>query len=191
MSRDTERKAEGVLGGVGNYAPNPQKREAVLRSIGWCFASDANTRFRCGISNAGVAHTLSVALLELTSMARGKGKQVAGSGSGSMPRFVDVALTGDEKAAFKATDWDDESNLRFLSDLVDSGYRVGVAWSGEHQAYTVSMTCRDPESPNAGLCVTSFARTLGMAVALAEFKHKVVTEGVWSEPGSSSGQDFG
>jgi hypothetical protein len=132
-----------------------------------------------GISSASLAHSVGVCLMEMAIMARGKGKDVgAGAGAG-MPAFVDVKLTLDERNTFSAMVVDAPVLVQSLQSLVDEGYRVGCAWSAEHQTYTVSLTCRDDESPNKGLCMTSFAGDLTTAVALAIFKHRNVTKGRW------------
>lgn len=124
-------------------------------------------------------------------MARGNGKGTKAGNTAAMPKFVDVKLSQEQKAQFLKQPWDDVEVIRELQGLCDDGYRVGCSWSGEQQAYTVSLTCRNPDSPNNGLCMTSFARFLSTAVALALFKHRVITEGVWLGDAGSGSEDFG
>lgn len=124
-------------------------------------------------------------------MARGK-KQGTDTANGvGMPRFVDVALSAEDKAAFLAWSPAVGDIVAKLSALCDDGYRVGCSWSGETQAYTVSLTCRDPQSDNKGLCMTSFARDLATAVKLAVFKHEVMTGGVWLSASERDVGEFG
>lgn len=124
-------------------------------------------------------------------MARGRDRQEVKGSAGSMPRFVDVKLDQTQKAAFLEWEWNDAQIIDRIQQLTLTGYRFGCSWSGEQQAYTVSMTCRNEESPNNGLCMTSFARFLKQAMRLALFKHDVVTEGAWILPGTDESGDFG
>lgn len=124
-------------------------------------------------------------------MARGNGKGAAKAQSAAMPKFVDCKLSQDDKAEFLQTNYSDEVLLQALRRLCDDGYRVGCSWSGEQQAYVVSLTCRNSDSANNGLCMTSFARFLNTAVALAVFKHEVITKGNWLGDAGPGSEDFG
>lgn len=124
-------------------------------------------------------------------MARGKGSQSVDNTRASMPKFVDIPLSPECREAFLAWEWDHEGLVVELQRLCDSGYRVGCTWVGESQSYTVSLTCRDSDSVNTGLCMTSFARTLEKAVALAVFKHLYVAEGNWLGVATPPSQEFG
>ena len=109
-----------------------------------------------------------------------------------MPRFVDIRLTVEQRNEFAT--WEKREGpdlITFLQSLADDGYRVGVTWSGEHQAYTVSLTGRKSGGVNEGLCMTSFARTLDTAMWLAIYKHVVVAEGDWLSVGGADMGDFG
>ena len=124
-------------------------------------------------------------------MSRGKGKAVGTASTNAMPRFVDVKLTAEQKADFLSVKERYADSVRWLQDFADDGYRVGVTWSGEHQSYTVSLTCRDEKSPNNGLCMTSFAGDLVTAIALAVYKHCVVTDEQWLSGADSGTEAFG
>lgn len=167
------------------------KSERIRNSMLWCLTSSNEPRRPGGIGPAGLVHTLSVCLLEAEEMARGKSVEVGGKKPVGMPRFVDVLLTAEGRAQFVDWKWDHEQLVCELQRLTDSGYRVGCSWSGETQAYSVSLTCRDETSVNAGLCMTSFAKTLERAIALAVWKHTVYTEGNWLGVASATTDDFG
>lgn len=124
-------------------------------------------------------------------MARGKGTGSASTNVGVMPRFVDVRLSVEEKADFMRRQYTDAELTLELQQLCDSGYRIGCAWSSEQSAYTVSLTCRDDKSPNKGLCMTSFAKTLHTAVALAIYKHRFVADEDWLGAAGPGSEDFG
>lgn len=124
-------------------------------------------------------------------MARGKGQPGKSGQTGAMPRFVDVKLTAEQRTEFVGWERRKGDLVTFLQSMADDGYRVGVSWSGEQQAYTVSLTCRDAENPNNGLCMTSFAKTLSTALWLALYKHLEVTQERWVDGSFESGEEFG
>lgn len=143
------------------------------------------------VSPSGLVHSLGVCLIEDWHMSRGKGKQGEMRAGGGMPRFVDVKLSQEDRKAFLEWHGKQTGLVTHLQCLADDGYRVGVSWSGEHQSYTVSLTGRAEGSANNGLCMTSFAGSLEMALWLALFKHIVVTDGKWDAAGLTDSGDFG
>lgn len=124
-------------------------------------------------------------------MARGGGKGKQTDNTATMPKFVDVKLSQEDKAEFLSLDYDDGFLVTALQSLCDEGYRVGCTWSAETQAYTVSVTCRNSGSPNNGLCMTSFAKNVRQAVGLAVYKHTVLTGGDWLGDAGRGSEDFG
>lgn len=143
------------------------------------------------ITPAGITHSIGVCLIEDWNMARGKTPGRAVSNTTTMPRFVDVKLTQEDREAFISWSRLGGDRVVELQQFADSGYRVGVTWSGEHQAYTVSVTCRDEQSDNNGLCMTSFAGDLRQAIALAWYKHEVVCEFAWKKYAPKPEEAFG
>lgn len=189
--RSVECATLGGLRGVEYHPPNLRRREAITRSIGWCFASSNNPRVRSGISHAGVAHTLAVCLLELDEMARGKGSSASSADKITMPKFVDIKLSVEQRNDFISQKVSDSQLIADLSALCDEGYRIGCSWSGEQQSYVVSMTCRNTASVNSGLCMSSFAKDIRTAVRLSLYKHRVVADEHWLGEGRDSSEDFG
>jgi hypothetical protein len=166
--------------GSGEYTTGADViRAAIHRSLVATLTIGTGPGGRGGLTPSGLAHSVGVCFLEMAIVARGKGKAVgAGAGSG-MPRFVDVKLSQDQRVDFAAKQFSDGELVMALQRLCDAGYRVGCAWNSDSSSYTVSVTCRDSESGNFGLCMTSFASTVHTAVALAVYKHTVVTDGEW------------
>lgn len=167
--------------GLGSVSRPPAEaiRASIAREMRYLLAR-SNEAGRGGyLSPAGLAHSLGVCLIEDWNMSRGKGKAGQGRAATNLPTFVDIKLTEEERENFLTALEDGLDAVKCLQTFADTGYRVGVAWSGEHQSYTVSVTCRDEESPNNGLCMTSFAGKLERAVLLAWFKHEVVCRGDW------------
>lgn len=185
----------GLPGFEGLSSQERPTVEAVRASIGgelrYLLARSIETSRGFGLSPAGLAHSVGVCLIEDFNMSRGKGKQSEGRGNSGLPTFVDVKLSAEEKEAFVAWSRDDVDPVRCLQAFADEGYRVGVSWSGEHQAYTVSVTCRDSDSANSGLCMTSFGRVLPTAVVLAWYKHEVITGRAWRAFEPDLSESFG
>jgi len=153
--------------------------------------SSTESRGGGGITPAGLVHSVGVALLEMAIMSRGAKKTAQEVARSGLPRFVDVKLDHVQKIDFIARTQTADALVVQLQDLCDSGYRIGVTWSGEQQAYTVSLTCRDDKSPNSGCCMTSFAKRLDKAVSLALYKHFVVCGEVWPVGGLPGTEEFG
>lgn len=171
--------------------PAAEKRASLHREMRYLLTISTETSKRGSVTPAGLVHSLGVCLIEDWNMVRGKGDTKGKAGQGGMPRFIDVRLTTEERAEFVRTRDVYADSVRWLRDFTDAGYRVGVSWSGEHQSYTVSVTCRDVGSPNSGLCMTSFAGDLSTAIALAAYKHYVVLEGAWLSAADHQTEPFG
>lgn len=186
------------LGFPGFEGPSPQQRltagaarAGIGRELRYLLTRSAEAGGGFGISPSGLAHSVGVCLIKDFDMSRGKGKQSAGQGGSSLPTFVDVKLSAEERESFLSWSAGDVDPVKCLQAFADEGYRVGVAWSGEHQTYTVSVTCRDTGSENNGLCMTSFGRVLPVAVMLAWYKHEVITERVWRAYEPDAAESFG
>lgn len=191
MSAHTQPFSSVGQGGIQMY-PGASAASAAVRHCLVSLLTISTESGGGGFSTpAGLAHSVGVAFLEMTIMARGAKKTAAEAAQSGLPRFVDVRLTAEEKVEFLRWNCTPTEAVQLLQDLCDDGYRVGCSWSGDSQAYTVSLTCRNPDSPNNGLCMTSFAKELHTAVGLAVYKHTVLTDGTWISPEVSAAGDFG
>lgn len=161
--------------GLGGHNPRASLRREML----YLLTSSRDTGRGNRIPPAGIVHSLGVCLIEDWNMTRGKGKSGQGRAGSGMPVFVDVKLTEADRENFLASLGDGVDAVRVLQSFADDGYRVGVSWVGEQQSYTVSVTCRDEESENNGLCMTSFAGDLTRGILLAWFKHDVLCQRRW------------
>lgn len=174
-----------------NGAGMQNPRASLYREMRYLFASSRKAGGAGWITPTGLAHSLGVCLIEDWHMSRGKGKDAKAGSANALPRFVDVKLTAEQRAEFSSFTLYEGDPVRALQSLADDGYRVGVSWSGEQQAYTISLTCRNSESVNNGMCMTSFAGTLETAVRLAVFKHVVVCNERWVEASFGGNEEFG
>lgn len=166
-------------------------RASIAREMRYLLTISRDASRPYHVREAGVAHSLGVCLIEDYNLARGVGKGSKPGNAATMPRFVDVKLDSEAREQFLEWYSPDADQVRVLQDFADSGYRVGVTWSGEHQSYTVSATCRDTESENNGLCMTAFSGSLPKAIALLWFKHAVVCGYRWSNAALPPSEEFG
>lgn len=173
----------------GGVERNP--RASLYREMRYLLSISTESGRVGRLSPAGLAHSLGVCLIEDSNMARGKGNGTKAAQSAGMPRFVDVKITAEQRAEFTAWEQREGDLVTFLQSLADDGYRVGVTWSGEQQAYTVSLTGRGADCPNNGLCMTSFAKTLPTALWLAIYKHTIVCEERWLDGAFGDDEEFG
>lgn len=131
--------------------------------------------------------------LELN-MARGKGESVskAAQNGNQWTQFVDIPLGEvsweDVLAKFGTAGQVDQG----VRDLGLNGYRIGISYNGQSDAFIVSVTCRDEGSPNNGFTFTSFAGSWLDAIRIALFKHFVLADGSWPVgQRKSNGPKFG
>lgn len=118
-------------------------------------------------------------------MARGKGKEIPETSSqqNGWTKFVNIPVQGLE--------WKEVVNLYGSGDqLVDAvsglcqvGYRFGLSYNPQTDAFICSVTCKDPGSPNSGCTFTSFASTWYEALMLSVYKHFQVAGGDWLSKG--------
>jgi len=189
MSDHTQLPLEG-FGQAENRPTDQSLRASLYREMRYLLTISSGASRVGHLSSAGVAHSLGVCLIEDWNMARGKSKGAGNGTGGTLPKFVDVRLSSEQREEFADHILSSAECAAALQHFADDGYRVGVSWSGEHQSYTVSVTCRQEGSDNEGLCMTSFAGDLVKAVSLAVYKHVVVTGGVWQNLDTQTMGDF-
>ena len=118
----------------------------------------------------------------LETMARGKGQ---GKSSGSTEKqqwttFVEISLAGHTREAIMEAVPDFDTVFNKSSELLQDGYRIAFSYNSANDAFTVSVTCRDDDSPNKGMTFTAFAGDWYTALQVALYKHYVVAEGDWN-----------
>lgn len=98
--------------------------------------------------------------------------------------FVDIPLNGVEEddifGQFKST----EEVYDALTELLESGYRVGFTYNAQNDAFICSVTCKDEASPNANQTFTAFAGAWFESLLVALYKHRVVAAGIWAKGAS-------
>lgn len=191
MSATHGRVGQGGPDSGGSAVGTAEQRASIRRTVRGLLTSSTEPGGSARTTPTGFAHMFGVCMVEFSIMVRGKGSRAEATTKAGMPTFVDVKLTHEEKEDFLAWDLSVDELIRRLELYPFDGYRVGLAWSGEAQSYTASLTCRNDESPNGGLCMTSFAKTSLTALKLMVYKHEVVTKGVWRSDDEADAGAFG
>lgn len=71
---------------------------------------------------------------------------------------------------------------QFIRRALDDGYKLSLRFEEQSQSYTASLT-GTPHSGNAGLTLTAWAKELDLSLAVLYYKHVVLCDGTWPEPG--------
>lgn len=105
-------------------------------------------------------------------------------GNGDKPEFagfIQHSLRKEEKQAFDQWVVSAEEIAGMVDRLLDSGYRITLAYDSYHKAFQCSLICQSANDVNAGWCLTARAPDGMSAMYLALFKHFVLLGGDWSE----------
>jgi len=97
-----------------------------------------------------------------------KPKKAPANGTVEFRGYLNVNLTDDQKKAFVA--WYEMGSFwNTLQYSLAAGVQLSVKQESDGQTILASATCRNPDSPNAGLCVTARAKEGGLAVGRLMF----------------------
>jgi len=80
-----------------------------------------------------------------------------------------------------AEDYGDAQAMEDLERFIEMDYKVTLSKDVSHKSYLVALTCMDPNSPNAGLCLTTRGKDATNAIAMAAYKHFEVLKENWSK----------
>lgn len=117
-----------------------------------------------------------------------KGKKPQKGSNFAEITFVQYRLNAQEKKDF--AEWKEKSADR-LEDLlvmsIEKGYKMSVSWDEAHDCFIGSMTCKDEESPNYNMCMTSRDSQWYSALLMNVYKTDVLCdEGLWADLGDNT-----
>lgn len=127
-------------------------------------------------------------------MARGKNGNSASQSNGGFQqtKFIDIAVLESDWADVVKMYGSSDVLVDAVTDLLDSGYRVGLSHNDQNDAFICSVTCRNPADENNGYTFNAFAETWFEALQLAVFKHYVKAGRKWvTGGGKTSRPKFG
>jgi hypothetical protein len=126
-------------------------------------------------------------------MARGKGNvtQKSSDTATQWTKFVDIPLVEAEWADIIKAYGNPDAIVDAISDLLESGYRVGLSHNRQNDAFIVSVTCKVEGDPNEGCTYNAFAETWFEACQIAVYKHFIKSKKVWSSVAGKDRPKFG
>jgi hypothetical protein len=80
--------------------------------------------------------------------------------------------------------------VRYTSILQD-GYRVSFSHDNDKNVVRCSATCHNPDDPNFGMAMSSFAGDWYTSLAVMLFKHFFVSDTLWGETQTSTERKWG
>jgi len=115
---------------------------------------------------------------------------VAKNGGDGWKGFVNVELTEKQKPEAKKMMADFARLWDNVVSLVDIGYKMTFSYDEGHDAYNLSLTCRDVKSPNYGYTLSGRGGSEAAAFASFWYKHSIILEEVWTNGAATSGGKF-
>lgn len=118
-------------------------------------------------------------------MARGKNanNQPPANNRFGQTEFVDIPVVEQDWTDVQKVYGSSDILVDAVTDLLNSGYRVGLSFNGNNDAFICSVTCRQDGDVNNGLTFNAFAETWFEALQLAVYKHYVKSRKIWRKPG--------
>lgn len=125
----------------------------------------------------------------------GKGVK-RGSSSNTKPdyrdyRFVRLELSEQERR--DVSDWElsDESLDAWLDELLSAGYSLKLSRGDDGKTIHATISCDNPDEPNAGLRLSGFGRSRAAALRSCAYKDTVICEyRTWREAESERGGQY-
>ena len=103
-------------------------------------------------------------------MARKRGTRTGNSEKADWKGFVSVRLSNTEHLGVLEKEAGDQGTNELLTLLCSKGYKVSMSPLQDGSGYCCSVTGKDPNGPNAGLTMSSFASSPRRAVLAAWYK---------------------
>jgi hypothetical protein len=116
------------------------------------------------------------------SMARGKSQSDPKTSTRQFQPtdFVEIAISAEAWGDVQKIYGNPDVLVDAVSDLLESGYRVGLSHNGATDAFIYSVTCRDSSDINNGKTFNAFAETWYEALQTAMYKHYVIAKKQWN-----------
>lgn len=121
-------------------------------------------------------------------MARGKKNETvpAANNRFTNTEFVDIPIVEADWPEILRTYGSADILSDAVADLLEAGYRVGLSFNQQNDAFICAITCRDTESPNNGKTFNSFAETWFEALQIGVYKHYVKARKNWTSAESKA-----
>lgn len=105
--------------------------------------------------------------------------------------FLRIELTSKERADFDESESAQLSPFAALADMSIVGYKNSQTWSADGKTCTASLSCTDPEDPNAGGVISGKAGSLEWAIKRLHYKLTVIIgDRLWREAENDRGGSY-
>lgn len=91
--------------------------------------------------------------------------------------FVNIPLNSQSKQAIKANTLKNTEAFKWLADMAQAGYKVGLSWDGDRDCFLCALTGRG--GVNDGMTMTQRHANILVAITACKFAHETLTEGDW------------
>lgn len=121
-------------------------------------------------------------------MARGKSPGGAKTEKGTQAgwtTFVEISVVGLTQTALDDALPDADTVFGMMAGLIERGYRLGVSYNPQNDAFIASWTCKNDGDANAGCTMTSFAGTWYDAIRVSLYKHFNIARQNWRTAATS------
>lgn len=94
--------------------------------------------------------------------------------------FVDLKLDAAQKGTFY--DWyqhPENHFIQLMEEELGEGMALSLKWDAENECFVASYLGKGVSNSNERYCLTARAPNATEALALLEFKHRILLEGAW------------
>lgn len=105
--------------------------------------------------------------------------------------FVNCEIPAAQHDAVRMLRGDTTALWNVVFDLVEAEYKLTISYDPQHDAYNISLTCRNNKDRNEGYTLSGRGGGIVSALAAFVFKHTVLLEGDWTTAAVSTGRRFG
>lgn len=95
--------------------------------------------------------------------------------------FFNFEMSAEEKSDCKTWIRQDHEVALAIEDALACGYSIKVGKDGRKGGYQATMQANDPKDPNAGLCMSAYAKHWYDTMAVLMYKHQQCLLKVWKQ----------
>lgn len=96
--------------------------------------------------------------------------------------FINIYMDAIAKEHFLSEEWHTDDEIPdLLNSLIATGHALSLKWDSKSECFMSAMRGENPDSPNAGYCVTSRHPDALTALHLALYKHYIMCDCDWTQ----------
>lgn len=95
--------------------------------------------------------------------------------------YANIPLSDDDKAAIRGGVLDGQTILLIIGNMLGDGHKLSLSYDPDKGTVAAAVTGVFKICQNAGLTMTSYARSVTDVLAVVAYKHEVVAKGEWTK----------